>query len=132
MAITLERITPLRGLRCRACQVLQPADTRYICAECYGPVEPEYDLAASDANALREKIARGPHSLWRYADLLPVAEPASHFPVGWPPLLPAPRLGAAIGIANLFVNADSPNPSLPFKHPPAAAALTRPLDLRPD
>jgi len=129
MAITLERITPLRGLRCRACQVLQPADTRYICAECYGPVEPEYDLAASDANALREKIARGPHSLWRYADLLPVAEPASHFPVGWTPLVRAPRLGAAIGIANLFVKDDSRNPSLSFKDRPVAVALARALEL---
>jgi len=129
MAITLERITPLRGLRCRACQVLQPADTRYICAECYGPVEPEYDLAAPDANALREKIARGPHSLWRYADLLPLAEPASHFPVGWTPLVRAPRLGAAIGIANLFVKDDSRNPSLSFKDRPVAVALARALEL---
>src|SRR5256886_14034160 len=129
MAITLERITPLRGLRCRACQVLQPADTRYICAECYGPVEPEYDLAASDANALREKIARGPHSLWRYADLLPVAEPASHFPVGWTPLVRAPRLGAAIGVARLFIKDDSRNPSLSFKDRPVAVALARALEL---
>src|SRR5438132_2513513 len=129
MAITLERITPLRGLRCRACQVLQPADTRYICAECYGPVEPEYDLAASDANALREKIARGPHSLWRYADLLPVAEPASHFPVGWTPFVSAPRLGAAIGVARLFIKDDSRNPSLSFKDRPVAIALARALEL---
>src|SRR5712691_11529392 len=129
MAITLEQITPLRGLRCRACQVLQPADTRYICAECYGPVEPEYDLAASDANALREKIARGPHSLWRYADLLPVAEPASHFPVGWTPLIRAPRLGAALGIANLFIKDDSRNPSLSFKDRPVAVALARSIEL---
>src|SRR5437660_4813325 len=129
MAITLERITPLRGLRCRACQVLQPAGTRYICGECYGPVEPEYDLAASDANALREKIARGPHSLWRYADLLPVAEPASHFPVGWTPLVRAPRLGAAIGVANLFTKDDSRNPSLSFKDRPVAVALARALEL---
>src|SRR5437870_4321990 len=129
MAITLERITPLRGLRCRACQVLQPADTRYICAECYGPVEPEYDLAASHANALREKIARGPHSLWRYADLLPLAEPAAHFAVGRTPLVEAPRLGAAIGVAQLFLKDDSRNPSLSFKDRPVAVALARALEL---
>ena len=55
MATTLERSSTshLRGLRCRACHVLQPADERYICGECYGPIEPEYDLAAFDAQARR-------------------------------------------------------------------------------
>src|SRR5947199_7862480 len=69
MATTLERTSTsrLRGLRCRACHVLQPADERYICGECYGPIEPEYDLAAFDTEALRDEIERGPHSLWRYA-----------------------------------------------------------------
>src|SRR5437870_7017215 len=129
MAITLERITPLRGLRCRACQVLQPADTRYICAECYGPVEPEYNLAAFDTEALRDEIERGPHSLWRYAPLLPVAAPRGHFAVGWTPLIRAPRLGAAIGVAQLFVKDDSRNPSLSFKDRPVAVALARALEL---
>jgi threonine synthase len=129
MAITLERTTRLRGLRCRACQLLQPADTRYVCAECYGPVEPEYDLAGSDPGTLRDAIERGPRSLWRYADLLPVAEPPSHYPVGWTPLVRAPRLGAALGIANLFVKDDSRNPSLSFKDRPVALALARALEL---
>jgi threonine synthase len=129
MAITLEQTTRLRGLRCRACRLLQPADTRYVCADCYGPVEPEYDLAGADPRSLREKIARGPLSLWRYADLLPVAEPASHYPVGWTPLVRAPRLGAALGIANLFIKDDSRNPSLSFKDRPVAVALARALEL---
>ena len=35
MATTLERpsTSRLRGLRCRACHALAPADERYICAE---------------------------------------------------------------------------------------------------
>jgi threonine synthase len=129
MAITVERTTRLRGLRCRSCQALQPADTRYVCAECYGPIEPEYDLTRSDASTLRDAIERGPRSLWRYADFLPIAEPASHYPVGWTPLLPAPRLGAALGIAKLFVKDDSRNPSLSFKDRPVALALARALEL---
>src|SRR5205814_8189236 len=117
MATTLERTSTSRlcGLRCRACHVLAPADERYICGECYGPIEPEYDLAAFDAATLRAQIEGGPLSLWRYAPLLPVAAPHGHFPVGWTPLLRAPRLGAAIGAARLFLNDDSRNPSLPVK-----------------
>jgi threonine synthase len=129
MAISLERTTRLRGVRCRACHVLQPADTRYVCAECYGPIEPDYDLAESDARRLRDKIESGPLSLWRYADLLPTPEPSSHYPVGWTPLLGAPRLGAALGIAKLFIKDDSRNPSLSFKDRPVAIALARALEL---
>jgi threonine synthase len=130
MATTLERTTSnLRGLRCRACHVLQPADERYVCAECYGPIEPEYDLGAFAPETLRDEIERGPLSLWRYAPLLPVAAPRGHFAVGWTPLVAAPRLGAAIGVARLFIKDDSRNPSLSFKDRPVAVALARALEL---
>src|SRR5438128_357710 len=131
MATTLERTSTsrLRGLRCRACHVLQPADQRYVCGECYGPIEPEYDLAAFDTESLRAEIERGPLSLWRYAPLLPVATPRGHFAVGWTPLVEAPCLGAAIGVARLFLKDDSRNPSLSFKDRPVAIALARALEL---
>ena len=131
MPTTLERTSTngLRGLRCRACHVLQPADERYVCGECYGPIEPEYDLAAFDTETLRDEIERGPLSLWRYAPLLPVAPPRGHFAVGWTPLVEAPRLGAAIGVARLFLKDDSRNPSLSFKDRPVAVALARAIEL---
>src|SRR5437762_6031904 len=131
MATTLERprASRLRGLRCRACHALAPADERYICAECYGPIEPEYDLASFDTKALRDQIEGGPLSLWRYAPLLPVAAPGGHFTVGWTPLVEASRLGAAIGVARLLVKDDSRNPSLSFKDRPVALALARALEL---
>src|SRR2546427_8359779 len=130
MATVLERrTTALRGLRCRSCHLLQPADERYVCAECYGPIEPEYGVSALDAESLRNRIEQGPRSLWRYAHLLPVAEPASHYAVGWTPLLPAPRLGRELGIGRLLVKDDSRNPSLSFKDRPVALALARALEL---
>ena len=92
---TTTRASALVGLRCRACHLLQPADERYVCADCYGPIEPEYDTASFDTDGLRGAIEHGPRSLWRYAALLPIAAPESHFAVGWTPLIKAPRLGAA-------------------------------------
>src|SRR5438874_3274697 len=131
MATMLERpsTSRLRGLRCRACHALAPADERYICAECYGPIEPEYDLPSFDTKTLRDQIERGPLSLWRYAPLLPVAAPRGHFSVGWTPLIRAPRLGAAIGVSRLFLKDDSRNPSLSFKDRPVSLALARALEL---
>src|SRR5438876_1056492 len=61
MATTLEPTSAsrLRGLRCRACHVLQPADERYVCGECYGPIEPEYDPAATDESKVAGAAAYG-------------------------------------------------------------------------
>ena len=126
---TLERTRALRGFRCRACMRLQPADERYVCEHCYGPIEPDYDLASFDTERLREDVERGPLSLWRYAPLLPVAQPAGHYPVGWTPLVAAPRLGAALGVEHLYLKDDSRNPSLSFKDRPVALALARALEL---
>jgi len=129
MTTTLKEITALRGLRCRACSALQPADDRYVCAECLGPIEPEYDLAAFETQTLRDEIERGPASLWRYAPLLPVPAPPTGWPVGWTPLLEARRLGAALGIERLYLKDDTRNPTLSFKDRPVAVALARALEL---
>jgi threonine synthase len=128
MATTFETGSLLRGLRCRACGALQPADDRYVCGECLGPIEPHYDLDAVDTAALRWEIERGPRSLWRYAPLLPVAAPATHHAVGWTPLVSAPRLGAAIGVERLYLKDDTRNPTLSFKDRPVAVALARALE----
>lgn len=119
----------LLGVRCRACGRLQPADERYVCGECFGPIEPEYDLPSLDPTELRAGIANGPRSLWRYAALLPVAEPTAHWPVGWTPLVHAPRLGARLGIDRLYLKDDTRNPTLSFKDRPVAIALARALEL---
>ncbi len=129
MAIDVGTGSALQGVRCRACGTLQPADERYVCGECLGPIEPEYDLAAFDRDELRESIARGPRTLWRYAPLLPVRAPASHYEVGWTPLLRAERLGAALGIERLYLKDDTRNPTLSFKDRPVAVALARALHL---
>ncbi len=129
MATTTITRSALRGLRCRACGALGPADERYVCGECLGPIEPEYDLASFEPGALRRDIERGPRSLWRYAPLLPVREPGLRHAVGWTPLLPAPRLGAALRVERLYLKDDTRNPTLSFKDRPVAIALARALAL---
>ena len=119
----------VQGLRCRSCGVLQPRDERYVCERCLGAVEPEYDLAALGASDLRSRIEGGPRTIWRYAPLLPCARPAQGLEVGWTPLIPAPRLGTAIGVDDLWLKDDSRNPSLSFKDRPVALATARALEL---
>lgn len=119
----------VQGLRCRSCGALQPRDERYVCERCLGAVEPEYDLPSLGASDLRSRVEQGPRTIWRYAPLLPCAEPAQRLEVGWTPLIPAPRLGKAIGVDDLWLKDDSRNPSLSFKDRPVALATARALEL---
>jgi len=117
------------GLRCRSCGVLQPRDERFVCEHCLGAVEPEYDLGLLAQSGLRDTIERGPRTLWRYAPLLPCAQPERGLSVGWTPLTHAPRLGDAIGIEDLWLKDDTRNPSLSFKDRPVALATARAIEL---
>ena len=77
-----------------------------ICVRCFGPLEPVYDWDELAAVVTRERIEAGPHSLWRYADLLPAEPPpdAANGP-GMTPLVPAPRLASALGIGEVLPEA---------------------------
>ncbi|HEX4743626.1 MAG TPA: threonine synthase [Candidatus Limnocylindria bacterium] len=129
IATTATTTGPIAGLRCRTCGVLQPRDERFVCERCLGAVEPEYDLHALASSGVREAIERGPRTLWRYAPLLPCAQPARGLAVGWTPLTQAPRLGEALGIDDLWLKDDTRNPSLSFKDRPVALATARALEL---
>ena len=53
----------------------------------------------SSAEELKRRIQAGPHTLWRYADFLPLEGPArSALPTGWTPLVKADRLAARLGL----------------------------------
>ncbi len=74
----------------------------------------------------RERIEAGPHSLWRYADLLPAIPPedAASGP-GMTPLVPAPRLAQALGIGEVLLKLDLSNPTHSFKDRVVAIAAAK-------
>jgi threonine synthase len=117
------------GLRCRACGRPEQLGPSYVCAACFGPLEVAYDLDVVAQTLNRASIASRPAGIWRYLELLPVeARPVSGLPVGSSPLLPAERLGRAIGIERLLIKDDSRNPTLSFKDRAVAVAVAKALD----
>lgn len=114
-------------LKCRICAAVTEAGPYHVCEECFGPLEVEYELEALRGVLTREEIERRPTDVWRYRELLPVAsEPTRGIGVGWTPLLPAPRLGRALGIDDLWIKVDSSNhPTQSFKDRVVAVALQR-------
>jgi threonine synthase len=117
----------VRGLRCRECAREVDTAPVHVCAFCFGPLEVVYDEDEIAARVSRERIAAGPPSLWRYADLLPVLDdgaPRVDLGGGWTPLVPAPRLGAALGLDDLWIKNDTLNPTGSFKDRVVTVALT--------
>ena len=121
---------PVDVLRCRSCACDHPALASGTCARCFGPLEPVYDWDEVARVVSRERIEAGPHSLWRYADLLPALPPpdAASGP-GFTPLLPAPRLARALGIGELLLKLDLANPTHSFKDRVVAVAAAKAQEL---
>ena len=90
------------------------------------PLWVRYDLAAVRAAVTPDDIARRPPSLWRYRELLPLpseVEPVS-LGEGMTPLLPCPRLGASLGMADLWIKDESQLPTGSFKSRGMAVAVS--------
>src|SRR5947209_11017542 len=111
----------LRGLKCRECGRLYPAEALNVCEYCFGPLEADYDYDAVRAIMSRERIAAGPHSIWRYRDLLPVeGERYVDIGAGFTPLIRADRLAKELGLRELYLKNDAVNPSYSFKDRPVS------------
>ena len=123
----------VEALRCRVCESEYPAVASGVCVRCFGPLEPVYDWDAVARVVSRERIAAGPRSLWRYADLLPVTAPADAAAgPGWTPLVPAPRLAAALGVGEVLLKLDHANPTHSFKDRVVAVAAAKAAELGSD
>ena len=69
-------ITSPAALQCRICGQQYPVEPLTICEECFGPLEPAYDLQSVDGEDFRKQAEAGPATLWRYERSCP-AVPAS-------------------------------------------------------
>jgi threonine synthase len=120
---------PATALRCRVCETPYPLDPVGVCARCFGPLDPVYDRDEQHRTVTRESIEAGPHSIWRYHQLLPVAPPSEpRLAPGLTPLVGAPRLAEALGVGELWLKLDTANPTHSFKDRVVAVACAKALE----
>jgi len=119
--------TAATALRCKECGRTGELAAAYVCEYCFGPLEVVYDMERIARTVSRERIASGPSSLWRYRDFLPCSpeDPTAGLPSGLTPLLRAPRLGAALGLRDVWVKNDTANPTHSFKDRVVSVALEK-------
>jgi threonine synthase len=118
------------GLECRECGEKYPQSPRHVCESCFGPLDVQYDMTAIKKSLSREKIAARPRNLWRYRELLPIdGEPRVGLYSGFTPLVRAHRLGAALGVKELYLKDDSINhPTFSYKDRVVSVALSKALE----
>jgi threonine synthase len=122
----------LIDLQCPECGETFSAEiVQTYCHKCNGPLLARYDLARAAAELDRDAISRRSRGMWRWRELLPVRARANEVSLGEgdSPLLPAPRLGARLGLAQLFIKDESFNPTGTFKARGMAAAVSRAKEL---
>jgi threonine synthase len=121
---------PADALKCKECSTTYPLDARYVCERCFGPLEVAYSAPAGSPDELKRRIQAGPHTLWRYADFLPLEGAArSALPTGWTPLVRADRLAAKLGVRELWIKNETANPTHSFKDRVVSIALARAQEL---
>ena len=120
----------VQSLRCKECGEEYPLDARYVCEQCFGPLEVSYDLSGLDPEEARRKIQAGSRGIWRYSDFLPFdGRPGDPLEPGLTPLIRADRLAERLGLGELWIKNDAANPTHSFKDRVVAVAVAKAKEL---
>ena len=114
------------GLRCIDCGAAFPLTYRLECDKCRGLLELTYDLDTLRAKG-PERLAGG--GLWRYAPVLPIADPRHRITLGegQTPLIDCPRLAKRLGVRTLLIKFEGTNPTGTVKDRSSATAVAAAL-----
>ncbi|HVY96939.1 MAG TPA: threonine synthase [Solirubrobacterales bacterium] len=110
------------------------ASTAFRCPDCDTGLDIEYDYELARERVQARGLGERPWNVWRFEELLPITSRAAADRVaqfaGQTPLIKAERLGAELGLRNLYVKDDSTNrPSLSYKDRVVGMAVARALEL---
>jgi threonine synthase len=120
----------LESLSCKECGATYPLEARFVCEQCFGPLEARYDFSSLDAAEARRKISAGSRGIWRYSDFLPFdGRPGDPLEPGLTPLVRADRLADRLGIGELWIKNDAANPTHSFKDRVVAVAVAKAKEL---
>ncbi|MFY3740009.1 MAG: threonine synthase [Candidatus Nitrosomirales archaeon] len=118
----------VRALKCRECGKDYEPRLKYVCDDCFGPL----DVVYGSIKVSRETFASREKTYWRYFELLPIADKANivSLSAGFTPLQKADRLATELGLKNLYIKNDSVNPTFSFKDRPAGVAVSKAKEIK--
>ena len=129
-AVSNSNLSLVKGLKCRECGNVYDKAPIHVCEFCFGPLEVDYDYAAIGKILTRSLIESRPHTMWRYAELLPIdGPPAVGQASGMTPLVRADRLAKRLGLKEVWVKNDAvSHPSLSFKDRVVSVAVSKAIE----
>jgi threonine synthase len=122
------------GLVCHRCENSYPLEsTVFSCPDCGKGLDIVYDYELAASHFREFPTAERPRNVWHFEELLPIVDARAQALVGqhsgYTPLIRADRLGAELGIANLYLKDDSSNrPSLSYKDRVVSMSVARLLE----
>jgi threonine synthase len=122
----------LTHLECPECgQKFNADQVQGFCEDCCSPLLARYALGSLVDSLSPQLVAARPRGLWRWAEILPVRNEKYRLTLGEgdTPFLPVPRLSCTLGLPNLFIKDESPNPTGTFKARGLCVAVSRALEL---
>lgn len=125
-------------LVCRDCGYRTPLlDTAFKCPACGEGLDIDYDYERAKSLIAERRLDQRPANIWRFEELLPITSRSAQARVGQfagkTPLIRADRLGAELGLRNLYLKDDSTNrPTLSYKDRVVSMAIARLLELGKD
>ena len=122
----------IESLKCKECGTAYPLEARFVCEQCFGPLEVAYDHSAFNADEAKRKIQAGSQGIWRYADFLPFetdSRPGDPLEPGLTPLVKADRLAERLGLGEVWIKNDAANPTHSFKDRVVAVAIAKAVEL---
>ena len=111
-------------LECRECKKRYGTEFRYVCDECFGPLDVRYEGLPRLEPGMFEGREQ---TYWRYRELLPVEDASNIISIGagMTPLIKADALAERLGLRNVYIKNDSVNPTFSFKDRPAGVAVSK-------
>ena len=115
----------IQSLICRECKKEYEPQFRYICEECFGPLDVTYIYPSNIKKEIFE--SRKEKTYWRYFELLPVRDKNNIVSInaGFTPLQKSTNLSKDLQLKSLHIKNDSVNPTFSFKDRPAGVAVSR-------
>ena len=122
------------GLACHRCDKhYELADTIFACPDCGKGLDVVYDYELAARHFRDVPAEERPRNIWHFEELLPIVDAAAQARVGqfsgYTPMIRADRLGAELGLSNLWIKDDSSNrPSLSYKDRVVSMSVARLLE----
>ncbi len=123
------------GLRCHRCDLSYALEESvFACPQCGKGLDVTYDYELAARRFEEVPRSTRARNIWRFEELLPIVDASAQarvgYHAGYTPLIRADRLGAELGIANLYIKDDSTSrPSLSYKDRVVAMSVARLLEL---